>query len=68
MKELQAAAAGKNHDEVIKLAPGVISMYRDFVERDSAYELLANAYLEKGDKTNGVKALDRLFICRRADA
>jgi tetratricopeptide (TPR) repeat protein len=32
-------------------------MYRDFVERDSAYELLANAYLEKGDKTNGVKAL-----------
>ncbi len=57
MKELQAAAAGKNHDEVIKLAPGVISMYRDFVERDSAYELLANAYLEKGDKTNGVKAL-----------
>ena len=26
-------------------------MYRDFVERDSAYELLADAYLEKGDKT-----------------
>lgn len=57
MKELQAAATSKNHDDVIKLAPEVISMYRDFVERDSAYELLANSYLEKGDKANGIKAL-----------
>jgi tetratricopeptide (TPR) repeat protein len=57
MKELQAAAAGKKYDEVIKLAPEVIGMYRDFVERNSAYELLANAYLEKGDKAAGVKVL-----------
>ena len=44
MKELQAAASSKNNDEVIKLAPEVIAMYPDFVERDSAYELLADAY------------------------
>ena len=35
---------------MIKQAPEVIAMYPDFVERDSAYELLADAYVAKGDK------------------
>jgi tetratricopeptide (TPR) repeat protein len=59
MKELLAAASSKNNDEVIKLAPEVIAMYPDFVERDSAYELLAAAYGAKGDKASAMKALQR---------
>ena len=42
---------------MIKLAPEVIAMYRDFVEHDSAYELLADAYLAKEDKAAATKAL-----------
>lgn len=57
MKELQAAALAKKHDDVIRLAPPVIAMFRDFVEHGSAYELLADAHLEKGDKAAGIKAL-----------
>lgn len=59
MKELQAEAAAKQSDNVIKLAPEVIGMYRDFVERNSAYELLANAYVDKGDKAAAMKALQQ---------
>jgi tetratricopeptide (TPR) repeat protein len=59
MKELQAAAASKSNDEVIKQAPEVIAMYRDFVERDSAYELLSAAYVAKGDKPAAMQALQQ---------
>jgi tetratricopeptide (TPR) repeat protein len=58
-KELSAASQAKSHDEVIKLAPEVISMYRDFVERDSAYEQLAKAYIAKGDKPASMKTLEQ---------
>jgi tetratricopeptide (TPR) repeat protein len=34
-------------------------MYRDFVERDSAYELLSAAYAAKGDKTAAMEALQK---------
>jgi tetratricopeptide (TPR) repeat protein len=57
MKELQAAATSKANDEVIKLAPELISMYSDFVEHGSAYELLADAYEAKGDKPAAMGAL-----------
>jgi cellulose synthase operon protein C len=59
MKELQAAAASKSNDEVIKQAPEVIAMYREFVERDSAYELLSAAYVAKGDKPAAMQALQQ---------
>jgi tetratricopeptide (TPR) repeat protein len=59
MKELQAAALSKNNDEVIKLAPDVIVMYRDFVERDSAYELLSASQAAKGDKAAAMRALEQ---------
>lgn len=58
-KELNAASLAKNNDEVIKLAPEVIAMYKEFVERDSAYEQLAKAYFAKGDKGAGTKALEQ---------
>jgi len=32
-------------------------MFKDYVQHDSAYELLANAYLDKGDKAAGIKWL-----------
>lgn len=59
MKELQAAAVAKNHDEVIRLAPEMIGMFPDFVEQGSVYELLSEAQLAKGDKAAGMKALAR---------
>jgi tetratricopeptide (TPR) repeat protein len=57
MKLLQEAASKKNHDEVVKAAPEVIAMYRDFVEARSAYELLSEAQKAKG---NAAAALDAL--------
>lgn len=57
LKELSVASRAKNYDEVIKSAPEVIAMYRDFVEHNSAYEQLADAYLAKGDTSQGIKAL-----------
>jgi cellulose synthase operon protein C len=62
MKELQTASASKSHDEVIKLAPEVISMYTDFVEKGSAYELLAEAHEAKGDKTAAMAALAKYSL------
>jgi tetratricopeptide (TPR) repeat protein len=57
MKDLQAAAAAKSYDEVIKNAPELITMYTDFVEKGSAYELLAEAYEAKADKPAAMAAL-----------
>ncbi|HYI94971.1 MAG TPA: tetratricopeptide repeat protein, partial [Bryobacteraceae bacterium] len=56
-KELNAATIAKKYDDVIKLAPEVIAMYRDFVEHDSGYEQLATAYLAKDDKAAATKTL-----------
>jgi tetratricopeptide (TPR) repeat protein len=55
---LEAARAGK-HEEVIKEAPGLIAVYPDYVEAESAYELLANAWFAKNDKTAGLRELER---------
>ncbi|HYP07201.1 MAG TPA: tetratricopeptide repeat protein, partial [Bryobacteraceae bacterium] len=57
MKELQVASSNKSHDEVIKLAPEVIAMFTDFVEKGNAYELLAEAHEAKGDKAAAMAAL-----------
>ena len=59
MKLLQEAANNKNHDEVIKTAPEVITMYRDFVEARSAYELLSEAQKAKGNTAAALDALQQ---------
>lgn len=57
MKGLSAAAKAGRHDEVIKEGPAVAALYREAVEGESAYELIANAYLAKGDKQEARKQL-----------
>jgi tetratricopeptide (TPR) repeat protein len=59
MKLLQEAANSKNHEEVIKTAPEVIAMYRDFVEARSAYELLSEAQKAKGNTAGALDALQQ---------
>jgi tetratricopeptide (TPR) repeat protein len=58
MKVLNDAAAKKDWDKVIAEGPELRDIYPDFVERGSAYELLSQAYLEKGDKAKAISALE----------
>jgi tetratricopeptide (TPR) repeat protein len=50
--------AGKN-DEVIAEATAIRDVYPDYVEAGSAYEFLANAYIEKNDKPHAIAELER---------
>jgi predicted Zn-dependent protease len=61
-KQVQAAnadlAAGKN-DEAIQKATSASNTYRDYVGDGSLYEVLAKAYLEKGDSAAAIANLER---------
>jgi tetratricopeptide (TPR) repeat protein len=50
MKKALEAAKAKNWAEVIPPAQRAIELYPDFVEGGNPYTLLAEAYLEQGDK------------------
>jgi cellulose synthase operon protein C len=58
MKAATAAAKEKKHDEVIALGKEAIEAYPDYVEGLSAYELVADALAEKGDKAGARKVLE----------
>lgn len=49
----------KMHDEVIREGNAIRDIYPDYVEAGSVYELLADAYLAKGDKKSALAELDR---------
>jgi tetratricopeptide (TPR) repeat protein len=55
MKAVTVAAKEKKHDEVIALGREAIKAYPEYVEAHSAYELVAEALHEKGDK-DGARA------------
>ncbi len=59
MRELSLAAAKKDNDTVIKDGPAVRDLFPDFVETGSAYELLAGAYVAKGNKPAAIDELLR---------
>lgn len=59
MKSLAAAARSKRHDQVIEEGRATISLYPDFLEGYSAYEIVAEAFLAKGDKENARKQLEQ---------
>jgi cellulose synthase operon protein C len=58
-KELVHAAQEKDNDTVIKLGPSVRDLFPDFVEAGNAYELVATAYVAKGNKPAAVEELLR---------
>ncbi len=57
MKVLAAAARDKKYDEVIKEGVVLRGLYPDYVESGNVYGLLADAYLEKGDKPRALENL-----------
>lgn len=59
MKGLSAASRSKQYDEVIEKGKATISIFPDFVEGQSAYEVVAEAFLSKGDKENARKQLEQ---------
>ncbi len=59
MRELSVAASKKDNDTVIKDGPAVRDLFPDFVEAGSAYELLAGAYVAKGNKPAAIDELLR---------
>jgi cellulose synthase operon protein C len=59
MKSLAAAARSKNHDAVIEQGKATISIYPDFVEGQSAYEAVADAFFAKGDRESARKQLEQ---------
>lgn len=62
MKSLAAAAQAGNVDEVIKDGPEVSSMFRDYVDGKSAYEVVAEAFLKKGNKDAARKQLEQYSL------
>jgi tetratricopeptide (TPR) repeat protein len=58
VKQVAADAKAQRWDAVIKEGTAIRDLYPDFVEAGSVYELLANAYLESGDKASATKELE----------
>ena len=59
LAHLTDLSQSKQYDEVIRQADAVIRMYPDYVYDGDAYELLAAAYLAKGDRQGAADALTR---------
>src|SRR5690606_36963029 len=59
LKQVIAAAREKRYDEVLRLAGEVRDAYPEYVEAGSAYELLAEAHLARGDKAAAAAELER---------
>ena len=58
MKSLAALAKQGQHDEAIRTGKSAISVYPEFVEGASAYEVVADMFVAKGDKENARKQLE----------
>jgi tetratricopeptide (TPR) repeat protein len=59
VKRISEYAKEKQWDDVIREGVRVRDLYPDYVEAASVYEFLADAYLDKGDKTNQMAELAR---------
>jgi cellulose synthase operon protein C len=59
IKQISDLAKAKDYDGVIKQGVAIRDLYPDYVEAGSVYEFLANAYIEKNDKTAAVAELER---------
>jgi tetratricopeptide (TPR) repeat protein len=59
IKELNAMAMARRYEDVIRDAPALRDGYPEYVEAGSAYELLAEAHLARGNKPAAVEELTR---------
>jgi tetratricopeptide (TPR) repeat protein len=59
VKEMLDAEKAKNYDQVIAKGNAIRDWYPDFVEEHSVYEILASAYMAKGDKADALEQLEK---------
>jgi len=58
VKEMLEAEKAKNYDGIIAKGNAIRDWYPDFVEEHSVYEILAAAYMAKGDKAAALAQLE----------
>src|SRR6185437_1338637 len=58
-KGLPALAKQQRYDDVIREGTAIRDWYPDYVEENSVYEMLADAYFAKGDKKDAISQLER---------
>jgi tetratricopeptide (TPR) repeat protein len=59
LKTMVADERAKKYDDVITTGNAIRDWYPDYVEPGSVYELLADAYIAKGDKDDARKQLEK---------
>jgi tetratricopeptide (TPR) repeat protein len=59
VKQVSEMSKNKDYGAVIKLGMAIRDLYPDYVEDGNVYELLAGAYLEKGNKPEAIEQLLR---------
>mgnify|MGYP002381808687 CR=1 FL=1 len=57
-KAVSKFSESKLYDDVIREGKAIRDMYADYVEAHSVYELMADAYVAKGDKANAIAQLE----------
>ncbi len=58
MKSINEAAKQKRHDDVLRMGPKLKILFPDYVDAGSAYELMAEAWLARGDKEKAAAELE----------
>ena len=59
LKTMVEDLRAKKYDDVIREGDAIRDFYPDYVEAGSVYELMADAYEAKGDKTSARKELEK---------
>ncbi|HWB95050.1 MAG TPA: tetratricopeptide repeat protein, partial [Bryobacteraceae bacterium] len=59
MRQVAELTRARKFDEVIREAAAARDLYPDYVEGGNAYQFLADAYVEKGNKAAAIAELDR---------
>jgi tetratricopeptide (TPR) repeat protein len=59
VKQIAASLKNKDYADVIKEGTAIRDFYPDYVEEHSVYEMLAEAYIAKGDKPAAIAELER---------
>jgi cellulose synthase operon protein C len=59
LRQMHQDTQAQKYDAVIEQGQAIRDYFKDFVEPGSVYELMAEAYLAKGDKTSARKQLEQ---------
>ncbi len=58
VRDLAKSLDAKQYDDVIREGAAIRDIYPDYVEANSVYEMMAAAYLGKGDRASAIKVLN----------